>query len=689
MILLMLAHGSAGAASISAVPDHASGLYHDGDPITWTVTVSGTTTETTLSYVVLKNLKTVLPAGLGYSLSNTMTTTIVGGLATVTYNPSATDRECTLMLAAALGTVSSANPLKIDTFTAGHNVLSGVAINPDQIEPGTACPSDFDAFWTDPTTGRIPTYTNLTTYPLNPTLSAVTQVSGVSYQTFTLDNPLNQNGFGLTVANSLIYGQMAYPTTGGRYPGLLYFEHAGITDIQHEGGFGNNVTSMANKGFIALNINPYSVSVDGTQGQTGYTVESWGDKWDKDENDFLRMFISCYRTAQYLKSMKYDASTNPTGKWDGNTIVLYGASQGGLQALFVAAFLPGVTAVVIDIPAGCNQKPTGDQVSGWPLFGQYTTTYYAHPSTAGQVGLYFDGANFAPRATAPMLVGLGMIDNVAYATNVYAAISHAGGPMVVLPALKYGHAADPSWTTRSNEWLTSIGAGQGVPAIHALSVVGGSGSGDVQVGKSVSISAAAPALGTVFDAWVGDITNVANPALANASLTMPAMDITVTASYRELPPLVQFSTMSQIVSESASAVTIMVQSSWPSSQTITVPFVVTGSAANPADYTLSANSLTIAPGSTTASLTVTLINDAVAGPNQTINFAMSTPNNATTGTITSHSITIMDAGVPPVAVSGPLTVQAESSGGGCGAGSAVGFLGVVMMGTLMRLRRRR
>ena len=450
------------AQTVTAVPTQSSGVYATGVPITWNVTVTGSSAAT-LNYVIVKNLRwssanadIVLPAGA--TLAAPLTAAIVSGQATVTYTPLPTDTACSLMLVAAV----HSPPLQIDKSSfSGKDGISGVVIAPDQIQAGSAVPSDFDTFWTHPATGKIPIYTNLTTYPLNPVASGISSVSGVSYQTFTLDNPLKQNGFGLDDATSRIYGQMAYPSTGKTYPGLLRFQHAGTTNIQNETSFGNNVTNMANKGYLALNINAFSVLVDGTNPDGVSVTEPVGDKWNKNENDFLRMFISCYRTAQYLKSMKYDAVTNPTGLWDGKTIVLYGASQGGLQCLFLAAFLPEVTAVIVDVPAGCNTNPTADQGPGWPLFSGYSSTYYAYPGvTAGQVGLYFDGANFARRITAPMLVGIGLIDNIANATNVYAGVSHTQGTTEILTAPSYGHLPAPNWVTRSNEWLADLAVPQ-------------------------------------------------------------------------------------------------------------------------------------------------------------------------------------------------------------------------------------
>jgi hypothetical protein len=44
---------------------------------------------------------------------------------------------------------------------------------------------------------------------------------------------------------------------------------------------------------------------------------------------------------------------------------------------------------------------------------------------------------------------------------------------------------------------------------------------------------------------------------------------------------------------------------------VTVPYTLTGTASNPADYTITASPITINAGSTTASVTITVVDDAI------------------------------------------------------------------------------
>jgi hypothetical protein len=70
------------------------------------------------------------------------------------------------------------------------------------------------------------------------------------------------------------------------------------------------------------------------------------------------------------------------------------------------------------------------------------------------------------------------------------------------------------------------------PATYNLTVNSGSGSGSYAAGTTVNIAAAAAPTGQVFDQWTGDTGGVANVNAASTSITMPAGNATVTATYQ-------------------------------------------------------------------------------------------------------------------------------------------------------------
>ena len=68
-----------------------------------------------------------------------------------------------------------------------------------------------------------------------------------------------------------------------------------------------------------------------------------------------------------------------------------------------------------------------------------------------------------------------------------------------------------------------------------LTVNNGDGDGDYLQGTQVVVTADAAPSGQEFDVWTGDITALADPGAASTTLTMPASDVTITATYSDLP----------------------------------------------------------------------------------------------------------------------------------------------------------
>jgi len=68
-------------------------------------------------------------------------------------------------------------------------------------------------------------------------------------------------------------------------------------------------------------------------------------------------------------------------------------------------------------------------------------------------------------------------------------------------------------------------------ATYTLTVTNGSGSGEYEQDEIVAISADPPASGKIFATWIGETTYVADRFQADTTITMPAWDVAVTATY--------------------------------------------------------------------------------------------------------------------------------------------------------------
>ncbi|MHB8882716.1 MAG: choice-of-anchor Q domain-containing protein [Thermodesulfovibrionales bacterium] len=121
-------------------------------------------------------------------------------------------------------------------------------------------------------------------------------------------------------------------------------------------------------------------------------------------------------------------------------------------------------------------------------------------------------------------------------------------------------------------------------------------------------------------------------------------------------PFVAFTSASQSTAGESGTASITLQLSRQSSNAVTVPFSVTGSATGGGlDYSITPSPVTIPAGSTTAIITVTVAPDSAVEADETVVLEMGSPSNALTGQITTHTLTITDddAATIPVCATNP------------------------------------
>jgi len=145
--------------------------------------------------------------------------------------------------------------------------------------------------------------------------------------------------------------------------------------------------------------------------------------------------------------------------------------------------------------------------------------------------------------------------------------------------------------------------------------------------------------------------------------------------YTDPPPppdignlLVAFASASSSGAESLTPADLEVTLSAASELTVTVDYQVSGGTAtgdlntgSGIDYTLADGTLTFAPRDTSKSISVNILNDGLAEANETIVVTLSNPSNATLGSLTVHTYTILDNdGTPAVAFASASSSGAES-----------------------------
>jgi CSLREA domain-containing protein len=129
-------------------------------------------------------------------------------------------------------------------------------------------------------------------------------------------------------------------------------------------------------------------------------------------------------------------------------------------------------------------------------------------------------------------------------------------------------------------------------------------------------------------------------------------------------PTVNFAVTAQTASESAGTVNVTVQLNPAPIQTVTVPFTVSGTASNPADYTYSpASPLTFAAGQASKTIAIPLVDDNVAEATETVVVTLGSPTNAQMGTPTTFTLQITDNDTPGVIVTESSGATAVTEGG--------------------------
>ena len=165
-------------------------------------------------------------------------------------------------------------------------------------------------------------------------------------------------------------------------------------------------------------------------------------------------------------------------------------------------------------------------------------------------------------------------------------------------------------------------------------------------------------------AAVGDLTNDGRADLvttndgSGAQLTVSSQSpgtitsgtATGTITETDSPPTVEFSAASESVNDTAGTFSVTVSLSTASGVDTTIPFTLGGTAVAGTDYSgVTASPLVISAGQTTATITGTLLDNDIAGAaNKTLTFTLGSPTNATLGTTTSNTLTIVNTATPTV-----------------------------------------
>jgi hypothetical protein len=120
----------------------------------------------------------------------------------------------------------------------------------------------------------------------------------------------------------------------------------------------------------------------------------------------------------------------------------------------------------------------------------------------------------------------------------------------------------------------------------------------------------------------------------------------VTITDNDLPPKVQFTSVSRTVLETHGAVVVTVEMDKLAVQDVTVPLILSGSALLNTDYQISTQNLLIPSGTVSRTFQITILDDTIIDPNETIGVKLGQPVNADLGSSIDYILLIEDDELP-------------------------------------------
>jgi cephalosporin-C deacetylase len=136
---------------------------------------------------------------------------------------------------------------------------------------------------------------------------------------------------------------------------------------------------------------------------------------------YRRVFTDCVRAIEAARS-------HPAV--DGGRVAINGGSQGGGMALAAAGLVGDLSAAMIDVPFLCHFRRATTLTDADPYgeIARFCKTHRDKVATVFATLDYFDGVNFAARASAAALFSVGLMDDICPPSTVFAAYNHYAGP---------------------------------------------------------------------------------------------------------------------------------------------------------------------------------------------------------------------------------------------------------------------
>jgi cephalosporin-C deacetylase len=316
----------------------------------------------------------------------------------------------------------------------------------DQFGTTTMRPPDFDDFW-------AATMAEANAIQLNPTMELVPMRSTAEVDVYDIGYDSLD---GLRIAGWYCRPKDSYLPPP--YPALLIVP-----------GYVSEPTlpkSWARMGYAAIGVAPRGKLRSNRHYNPGYPGLLVNNIVDRHTYSYRGFYVDACRAIDF-------ALTRP--EVDGTRIGVHGSSQGGALTIVTAALRRDViTCGAAGAPYLCGFMDAASLTHSWPYqeMNDYLRLYPEREAQVRETLNYFDGINFAPRITAPMMVYIGLNDDVCPPETGYAVYNAIAGPKELHAQPRSAHDAGRFWVMPKVEAFLAKHLQPATTSRHAEPTVG-------------------------------------------------------------------------------------------------------------------------------------------------------------------------------------------------------------------------
>ena len=309
------------------------------------------------------------------------------------------------------------------------------AFSPEQLQPSTIMPGDFEAFWQQAIADARKT-------DLDPTKRLLPERC-------TKDVNVYEVSFNNARWGSRTYGILCIPMKEGKYPALLRVPGAGVRP------YGGDIYT-ASQGAVTLEIGIHGVPV--TMEQKVYTNLNEGalnGYWEfgmdnRDKSYYKHVIVGCIRALDYIEQYT---------PWNGKECGVTGSSQGGFLSLVTAGLDKRITCYAPVHAALCDHTASLKGVAcGWPHYFYWNKGKGMEKQI--ECSRYYDGVNFARLINGQQKgwFSFGYCDDVVPPTTAWATYNIVKGPKEISPYQMTWHFWYQEQWDEWEQWLlTQLG----------------------------------------------------------------------------------------------------------------------------------------------------------------------------------------------------------------------------------------